>query len=120
AAVVYMAIAFTAISVLPYTTLSQSKEPLVDVVREAAPWFNPQLFSIIALFAIANTALLNYIMGSRIVYGMARQGFMPRVLSAVHPARRTPHLAILLLMVLVVGLFFAGDIGSLAKATSFL
>jgi len=54
------------------------------------------------------------------VYGMARQGFVPRALAAVHPARRTPHRAILLLMVLVAGLVFAGDIGVLAKATSFL
>ena len=49
--------------------------------------FPPIVFSFIALFAITNTALLNYIMGSRLVYGMARQGLVPAPLGAVHPAR---------------------------------
>lgn len=118
--VIYIAVSITAVSVLPHAELATSEQPLVDVVRRAAPWFPPVVFSFISLFAITNTALLNYIMGSRMVYGMARQGLVPAPLGRVHPTRRTPHLAVLALTVVVTLLAFAGDISSLARATSVL
>jgi basic amino acid/polyamine antiporter, APA family len=117
---IYLAVSVSAVSVLPWQELAVSRQPLVDVVRRAAPAFPPLVFSLIALFAITNTALLNYIMGSRIVYGMARQGLLPRFLGTVHPVRRTPHYAILCLMGLVLVLGLGFDIRPLAKATSVL
>ncbi|NQU09893.1 APC family permease, partial [bacterium] len=120
AAVVYLAVGITAVSVVPFGELAASRQPLVEVVLVAAPWFPAAAFSLIALFAITNTALLNYIMGSRLVYGMARQGFLPGWLGRVHPRRRTPHLAILVLMVLVLILVSAGALAALASATSVL
>lgn len=118
--VIYIAVSITAVSVLPHAELATSEQPLVDVVRRAAPWFPPIVFSFISLFAITNTALLNYIMGSRMVYGMARQGLVPRALGRVHPVRHTPHVAVLALMAVVIVLAFVGDISSLARATSVL
>lgn len=118
--VIYLAVGITAVSVLHYTELGASTQPLVDVVVRAAPGFPSIVFSCIALFAIVNTGLLNYIMGSRVVYGMARQGFVPRVLGRVHPTRRTPHIAILVLMLIVAALALSGNIGQLASATSVL
>ncbi len=118
--VIYIAIAITAVSVVPHAELAVSKDPLVEVTRRAAPWFPPALFTAISLFAITNTALLNYIMGSRLAYGMARQGLLPRVLGRVHATRRTPHVAILTLMVMVTTLALAGNIDALAKATAAL
>jgi APA family basic amino acid/polyamine antiporter len=117
---VYIAIAVTVVSVLPYAQLARSEQPLVDVVRTAAPGFPIALFSFIALFAIANTGLLNYIMSSRLLYGMARMGFVPRVLGRVHPRRQTPHIAIFVLMLVVVALSFVGDVRVLASATTVL
>jgi amino acid transporter len=93
---------------------------LVEVVAIGAPGFPIGIFSLIALFAITNTALLNFIMGSRMVYGLARQGLVPRKLGKVHPHRRTPHLAILVLAAIVLLLALWGDIGQLATATSML
>ena len=119
-AVIYVAVSVTAISVVAYGDLAASGQPLVEVVKRAAPRFPTRVFSFIALFAITNTALLNYIMGSRVIYGMARQGLVPRWLGTVHATRRTPHYAILLLMVIVIALAFAGDIRQLASATSVL
>ncbi|HEX8441573.1 APC family permease [Archangium sp.] len=120
ATVLYILVAITAVSVLPYRELSQSKAALVDVVRKAAPAFPPLLFTAISIFAVANTALLNYVMGSRLLYGMSRQGLLPARLGRVHPVRRTPHVAILVLGVLVLALALAGDIRQLADATSLL
>lgn len=118
--IIYIAIAVTAVSVVPHAELAASKDPLVEVTRRAAPWFPPALFTAISLFAITNTALLNYIMGSRLAYGMARQGLLPAVLGKVHATRRTPHVAILTLMVIVTTLALAGDITALAKSTAAL
>jgi amino acid transporter len=117
---VYIAIAITVVSVVPWQQLANSDQPLVDVVRTAAPGFPIQLFALIALFAIANTGLLNYIMSSRLLYGMARMGFVPRALGNVHPTRRTPHIAIGLLMVVVTILAFVGDVSKLSNATTIL
>ena len=47
-----------------------------------------KLFAAIALFAVANGALINMIMASRLTYGMSRQGIVPRIFGAVHPTRR--------------------------------
>lgn len=118
--VIYMAVAITVVSVVPHEQLAESKEPMVTVMREAAPWFPPWLFTAVAIFAIANTALLNYIMGSRLVFGMARQGMLPRALARLHPRRQTPDRAIGLLLLIVLGLVFAGNIGQLARATGLL
>lgn len=117
---IYMAVAITAVSVIPHEQLAKSPSPLVDVVRVAAPWFPPVVFTGVSIFAIANTALLNYIMGSRLVYGMARHGMLPAVLARVHSKRQTPHIAILTLMVIVSVLVFTGNIKQLASATGVL
>jgi len=118
--IIYMAVAISAVSVAGWQTLAKSSQPLVEVVNIGLPGFPISIFSLIALFAITNTALLNFIMGSRMVYGMARQGLVPRKLGVVHPHRRTPHMAILALMGIVLLLALWGDIGQLASATSML
>lgn len=118
--VVYMLISLIAVSVIPAAELSHSKQPLVDVVKVAAPWFPSSLYSIIAMFAVSNTALLNFIMGSRLVYGMSKQGLMPKVFSKIHPTKKTPHLAVGVLFVVLLILVFSGDVSSLARSTSVL
>lgn len=118
--VIYIAVSLTAVSVVPHAELAASGQPLVEVVKRAAPWFPSSAFSFVALFAITNTALLNYIMGSRLVYGLARQGLVPRRLGTVHPRRKTPHIAIFVLLFIVLALALSGNVSQLASATSVL
>jgi amino acid transporter len=117
---IYMSISIVAVSVIPATELAASKQPLVDVIGKAAPWFPPVIFSLIALIAVSNTALLNYVMGSRLLYGMSSQGLLPKFLADIHPKRLTPHRAILILLVVLLILALSGDISDLARATSVL
>jgi APA family basic amino acid/polyamine antiporter len=117
---IYMSISIVAVSVIPATELAASKQPLVDVIGKAAPWFPPVVFSLIALIAVSNTALLNYVMGSRLLYGMSSQGLLPKFLADIHPKRLTPHRAILILLVVLLILALSGDISDLARATSVL
>lgn len=122
ATAIYMAVAVTAVSVLPWRDLAASKAPLMDVARAAAPWFRgiDSVYLVITLFAIGNTALLNYIMGSRLLYGMSRQGLLPAALGKVHPLRRTPHVAIVVLFAVVTTLILSGSVKQLAESTVLL
>ena len=118
----YLAIAITAVSVVDYRDLGNTAlgAPLQQITNRAAPWLPGWVFGFITLFAVANTVLINYIMGSRLLYGMARQKLVPAVLGNVHPRTRTPHIAILALLALIVALALIGNISQLAAATSLL
>ncbi|MBK9071345.1 MAG: amino acid permease [Myxococcales bacterium] len=120
--VLYILISITAVSVVDSTRLANAKlgAPLAQITSVATPWLPGWVYGVITLFAVGNTALLNYIMGSRMLYGMARQGLLPTRLGAVHHKTRTPHVAILVLATLVLGMAFAGNIAQLASATSLL
>lgn len=122
ATVIYVAVAVTAVSVLGWERLSMSKSPLMDVAKTAAPWFAGigPVFACVTIFAIGNTALLNYLMGSRLLYGMGTQGLLPAGLSKVHPRRHTPHIAVLCLFGIVTVLIAAGDVKAMAEATVLL
>jgi amino acid transporter len=119
ASIIYVTISLVAVSVIPAAELAVSSAPLVDVVKRAAPWFPPIVFAFIAMFAVANTALLNFIMGSRLIYGMANQGLMPKILSKVN-RRGTPYISSLAVLGFMLILALTGNIASLARATSVL
>jgi amino acid transporter len=120
ATVLYIAVAVTAVSVVPWHELAAAPGPLAEVMARAAPWLPGWGYVAITIFAVANTALLNYVTASRLAFGMARHGLLPKVLSKVHPVRRTPHVAVLALLPVLVALILLGDIGELAAATVLL
>ncbi len=120
AALLYIGVAVTAVSVVPWQELAAAPGPITEVMSRAAPGIPPMLFTGITLFAVANTALLNYVTASRLLYGMAHQGLLPRSLGNVHDGRRTPHYAIAALLVVLVPLALAGTITELAAATVLL
>lgn len=122
ATVIYMAVAITAVSVVPWQELAKSSTPLMEVAHRAAPWFKniDSVYIGITIFAIGNTALLNYIMGSRLLYGLSKQGLLPALLGRVHQTRRTPHIAIIVLFIIVTALILSGGVKALAESTVLL
>jgi basic amino acid/polyamine antiporter, APA family len=120
AAILYIAVAITAVSVVPYGELATAGSPLTAVVSKAAPTFPSWVFTVITVFAVANTALVNYVTASRLVYGMSRQGLMPAPLGRVHKTTKTPHLAILLLLLVLIPLVLTSTVSNLAQATVLL
>jgi amino acid transporter len=109
AALLYMGIAVTAVSVVDYRELAAAHSPMNSIAARAAPWLPSQTYVYITLFAVSNTMLINYVMGSRLLYGMARQGLLPAALGRVHSTRQTPHVAIFVLLVIVTVLAFTND-----------
>ncbi|MEU1725651.1 APC family permease [Actinomadura sp. ATCC 39365] len=103
--VIYVLVSICAVAVVPVGQLAASETPLVTVVQTAAPGVPiASLLPFISMFAVANSALINMLMASRLLYGMSKQGVLPPFLSAVHATRRTPHAAILFTTVIAVGL----------------
>ena len=114
---IYVAVAISAISVVPWQELTEAPGPLTEVMRRAAPAIPVAVFAGITLFAVANTALVNYVTSSRMIYGMARQGLLPAALGKVQSRTQTPYLATLALLVLLLPLAFFGSIAQLASAS---
>lgn len=117
---VYIAVVWVATAVVPATELASSQAPLLVVIQRAAPAVPAWLFTTIALFAVANTGLLNFIMASRLLYGMAQQRLIPVSLGRVHATKKTPHVAILCVFTAAFVLAFSGTLVYLAGATSAL
>lgn len=120
AALLYIAVAVTAVSVVPWQELAEAPGPITEVMSRTAPAIPSGLFTAITMFAVANTALLNYVTASRLIYGMAQQGLLPPRFGDVHAERRTPHIAVAVLFLVAVPLALLGTISELAAATVLL
>lgn len=115
----YYFIALAAILQLPLDTLTASKAPMTDIMREHSEkgaWF----VSLISLAAVVNGALVQIIMGARVLYGMGKQGMAPVWLATIHPSRKTPYIATVLLGLVVWVLATSFHLATLAKITSFI
>ncbi|WP_411721258.1 APC family permease [Mycetocola sp.] len=105
AAVIYVLVSITVVALVPIGDLVGSETPLVTAVEAAAPGFPiNDLLPFISMFAVANTALINMMMASRLLYGMSRQQVLPPFLAKVALKRRTPWAAILFTSALAAGL----------------
>ncbi|MCK5891024.1 MAG: APC family permease [Aeromicrobium sp.] len=132
AVILYMLVAVAVVSVLSSDQIAQINDDgdraLLAVVSQGAPDFPmDKIFPFLAVFAVANTALINMLMASRLIYGMAKQNVLPRQLGAVLPGRRTPWAAIGFTTLLALGLILyvrqdsdSDIVLNLATVTSFL
>jgi amino acid transporter len=120
AAVIYLLVSWLATQVLSPAELSASGAPLLDVVRRAQPNFPAVVFTVIALFAVMNTALLNFVTASRLLFGMAREELLPAWLGKLHPQRLTPHRTFLVILPIAIVLALSGTLQFLAGTTATL
>lgn len=132
AVILYMLVAISVVSVLTapeLKTIADSEgRALLEVVSKGAPDFPiDKVFPFLAVFAVANTALINMLMASRLLYGMSRQRVLPKALGNVLPGRRTPWVAIMFSTVLALGLIFyvtrdpdSNVVANLSNVTSLL
>jgi basic amino acid/polyamine antiporter, APA family len=120
AGAVYLIVTVLASMAVPTGTLADSDGPLLEVVQLGPLAVDTKLFSAIALFALVNGALINLVMASRLVYGMAQQGVIPRPFGRVLPGRRTPWAGIALSSALAAVLVIVGDLETLADTTVLL
>jgi len=89
----YVVLAVVSILSVGPEQLGASDAPLALVF--GASGGNPAILSSIAILAVVNGALIQMIMASRLLYGMAQLGRLPSALAHVSPLTRTPDYAIL-------------------------
>jgi len=117
---VYLLVTLIAGMTVPASTLADSDGPLLEVVKQGPLALNSKVFAAIALFALINGCLLNLVMASRLMYGMANENVVPGVLGKVHPGRRTPWVAIIFTASIAAVLVCLGDLETLADTTVLL
>ncbi|SEG65164.1 APC family permease [Bosea lathyri] len=119
--VIYVLVSISAITLVPPEQLGEGETPLLKVVQAGAPNFPIWVFGFITMFAVANSALINMLMASRLVYGMSREHVLPALLGKVHATRRTPYIAIGFTTLLAFALItFVGEVPALGGTTALL
>lgn len=119
--IIYLLISIAAVSVIHPVELARSDTPLVDVVVKGAPNFPAEIYTVLPAFAVFNTGLLNLLMASRLLYGMARgpKGQLPKALAYVHPKWQTPVIALAVsALVVFIMVLFTTDVAVLAGGTT--
>jgi APA family basic amino acid/polyamine antiporter len=118
ATTLYVLVALAAVALLPAEQLADTQAPLADAARQGSSKVAGALGGI-ALFATANTALVSMLVASRVIFGIAREGELPKQLSAILPRRKTPWVATLAVAAIAAALVPLGNIGDVASLSSF-
>lgn len=119
ATLMYTTVAFVVVRVASPAELAASEAPLAFIVNRALGT-GGSIIAIIGLLAVINGALVQVIMASRVLFGMARQGLIPSMFDWVWPVTRTPVLATVITSAGVAVMALLLPIVSLAAVTSFL
>lgn len=119
AGAIYLVVTLIASMAVPTHRLETSSGALLEVVQVGPLAIPTKVFSAIGLMALANGALINMIMASRLLYGMAEEGVLLSPFSRLS-RRKTPLVAIAFTTAIAAGLILTGDLGALADTTVLL
>ncbi len=117
--IVYVAISLVAVATISPDDLAQAGAPLKSVY-ELNTLRDGRFLAWIGMFAILNGALVQIIMAARVFYGLANQGSLPKLFASINPVTRTPVFSTALVILLITAIAIAGDLESLARATSLI
>lgn len=103
--VLYIAVVWVALIAVPQSELARSQAPL-SLVFERVTGASPVLITCIAIVATINGLIVQMVMASRVIYGLADRKLLPEFLRRIHPATQTPlyATAITVGIVLLLGL----------------
>ena len=118
--VIYVLVSISSVALVSPEDLGEGDAPLLKVVQAGASGFPLWIFAFITMFVVANSALINMLMASRLLYGMSNEGVLPKILGKVHPSRRTPWVGIVFTTVIAFGLIWFADLTALGGTTSLL
>ncbi len=117
ATLLYLGTTTAVLLVVPLEVLSTSAAPLALVFADA-PELVRQGFGAVAIVATVNGVLIQMIMASRVLYGLADRGHLPAALATVGQRTRTPVVATLVVVAIIVLLTQTLPIAVLAERTS--
>lgn len=115
----YILVSISSVSLVDAETLAKSDAPLAEAVQKSFLGNTGGLMiSIIALFATISTVLGILVVTSRMIWGMAREKALPKILARVHPITKTPWIAIMIVGVLSIAFLSLGNLETVASITS--
>jgi amino acid transporter len=115
----YFLVALVAVAVVPLDQLGASDAPLA-LVFETATGRSAEIITLIAIFAVLNGVMIQMIMSSRILYGIARENWIPKIFAYINPTTRTPVIATAAVATAIIILALSLPIVRLAEMTSYL
>ena len=111
--VLYMLVQFVAIGTL--STLATSERPIADASAQFLGTNATAFVSLGALVSIGGTLNSIALVTPRLLFAMAADGHLPRVIGAVHPRFRTPHVAVVVSSIVMFALTLSGSFVALAS-----
>jgi amino acid transporter len=117
--ILYVVVATLSLRVLSPADLAESRSPLSAVVHGSGLPGGATL-AYVGVLAGVNGALIQIIMGARVIYRLSADSGRMQLLATVNRVTRTPIRATLVIVLLTLGLALWLDLVSLARATSFL
>jgi amino acid transporter len=89
--------------------LASAERPLADAARSFGGAAGAAAMAVAAMLSAYGWLSGAFVAIPRLIYALGERGDFPRAFGAVHPRFRSPHLAILLWVVLVLGLAIYGS-----------
>ena len=117
ATLLYLTVVSVVVLTVPNKDLAQSAAPLNLMFVEASPSLRGS-FNLIASVATLNGVLIQMIMSSRVIFGLAKQKQLPAQFGYLHPRTKTPVVATALVTSIVLVLSLFVPIERLAEITS--
>ncbi|WP_321394905.1 APC family permease [Emcibacter sp.] len=114
----YVLVALAAVLTVPSEELAQSNTPLATIIQYSNHVLPPWLLGLISILATINGILVQAIMGSRVLHGMARGGEAPKIFCRINPFTRTPLQSTVFVVGMVLFFSLVLDLTTLAKTTS--
>jgi amino acid transporter len=116
-ALIYGLVVWIAVTAVPPQELARSSAPLA-LVFERLTGLPLVTMSAIAIVATLNGIIVHMIMIARVIYGLADQGSLPKVLTRLNPVTHTPLLATAIGVGAILALALAVPLAGLADLTA--
>ena len=117
--ILYFTVSLITIVALPVDELSSSTAPLADVLKNKNTTY-AYAISLIGLITSLNGSMVQFILGSRILYGMSKKAMILASFGQVHPKTQTPILATLVVAIFTFAIAVNFEIKDLAEYTDFV
>jgi len=115
----YFLVTLVSVSSVPPDELALSEAPL-STVYEKVTGRSAVAISAIAVFATLNTILVQFIMASRVIYGLADRSALPSIFAEVNRVTKTPIAATVLVIAVTAIFALAIPLDKLAEYTSMI
>lgn len=123
--IVYVLVALVLTGVVPLGQID-THAPIAHAMHFVGKDWIAGLISLGALTGLSSVLLVLMLAGSRVLYAMSRDNFLPKILQTVHEKHKTPYIiTIMVALICIVGSFFlnlniAAELCNFGTFTSFI